>query len=584
MLKYIDNEIIKNRDYNTRYGLKRKVVVVIDEAHVFIDTKFPVALDFMFQLAKRIRKYNGMQIVITQNIKDFVGSEEIARKSSAIINACQYSFVFGLAPNDMEDLCRLYAKAGGINEQEQEDILGAKRGQAFTIMSPTSRSSFQIEVPSSMVDMFENKNFESNYFSGEEGAEVWEDFVAESREAHDANFEERKLSENSVSEVVETHSSLTFSEITEEEIQHMDYESDNIAADEGKGRRKSAVEMMMEAEEAVNTKEYEMAVGRFGGINFSETDGDDYDNEQTSDGGYDEGYGEGYGENYGGISFSEISGDDYDSEQAAGEGYDESFGKSFDDNRSDNRNAGGGTEHGRRRDVGFGRRTAGRAGTDAGMQTQGSVDSMAYIEETLESFKASVRAEMDKELEERIKWISLGAGIGAGNAVGTVAGGVGVMAEGLQQTDRANVAQTSSGMTEGGIGGDYPADEDYSSEKSYDDDFGFDDEDSGTLFEDDSEYESGVQFEDEAEEESDIEFEDDGSEDEDFELPDDEFFFDDDDTDYDPAPFVFAELLDSMAEEYADMDLEQKMEDIGELVIEVTLEELAAYVKKNRKK
>ena len=201
---------------------------------------------------------------------------------------------------------------------------------------------------------------------------------------------------------------------------------------------------------------------------------------------------------------------------------------------------------------------AGRAGTDAGMQTQGSVDSMAYIEETLESFKASVRAEMDKELEERIKWISLGAGIGAGNAVGTVAGGVGVMAEGLQQTDRANVAQTSSGMTEGGIGGDYPADEDYSSEKSYDDDFGFDDEDSGTLFEDDSEYESGVQFEDEAEEESDIEFEDDGSEDD--------------------------ELLDSMAEEYADMDLEQKMEDIGELVIEVTLEELAAYVKKNRKK
>ncbi len=65
VLKYIDNEIIKNRDYNIKYGLKRKVVVVIDEAHVFIDTKFPVALDFMFQLAKRIRKYNGMQIVIT---------------------------------------------------------------------------------------------------------------------------------------------------------------------------------------------------------------------------------------------------------------------------------------------------------------------------------------------------------------------------------------------------------------------------------------------------------------------------------------------------------------------------------------
>ena len=45
VLKYIDNEIIKNRDYNLKYNLQRKVVVVIDEAHVFIDTKFPVALD-----------------------------------------------------------------------------------------------------------------------------------------------------------------------------------------------------------------------------------------------------------------------------------------------------------------------------------------------------------------------------------------------------------------------------------------------------------------------------------------------------------------------------------------------------------
>ena len=181
VLKYIDNEIIKNRDYNKKYGLKRKVVVVIDEAHVFIDTKFPVALDFMFQLAKRIRKYNGMQIVITQNIKDFVGSEEIARKSTAIINACQYSFVFALSPNDMDDLCKLYEKAGGINESEQEQITTAPRGQAFAIMSPSSRTTFRIEVPSSLVQMFKQPEYVSQYFVGEEGNRNWEDFVGDSR-------------------------------------------------------------------------------------------------------------------------------------------------------------------------------------------------------------------------------------------------------------------------------------------------------------------------------------------------------------------------------------------------------------------
>lgn len=139
VLKWLDNEIIKNRDYNMKYSENRKIIIVIDEAHVFIDDKYPIALDFMFQLAKRIRKYNGMQIVITQNIRDFVGTEEIARKSTAIINASQYSFIFPLAPNDMHDLVKLYEKSGAINDSEQQDIVNNGRGRAFLITSPSER-------------------------------------------------------------------------------------------------------------------------------------------------------------------------------------------------------------------------------------------------------------------------------------------------------------------------------------------------------------------------------------------------------------------------------------------------------------
>ena len=144
VLKWLDNEIIKNREFNIKYGTNRKIVVAIDEAHVFIDPKFPVALDFMYQLAKRIRKYNGMQIVITQNIKDFVGTADIIRKSTAIINACQYSFIFSLSPNDMDDLCTLYDKAGRINTVEQEQIVNNERGNAFIITGPTSRTNIEI--------------------------------------------------------------------------------------------------------------------------------------------------------------------------------------------------------------------------------------------------------------------------------------------------------------------------------------------------------------------------------------------------------------------------------------------------------
>ena len=158
VLKWLDNEIIKNRDFNIKHGTDRKIVVAIDEAHVFIDPKYPVALDFMYQLAKRIRKYNGMQIVITQNIKDFVGSEDIVRKSTAIINACQYSFIFALSPNDMDDLCTLYDKAGQINEVEQDQIVNNDRGDAFIITSPTSRTNISIIASANSQQLFGEGN------------------------------------------------------------------------------------------------------------------------------------------------------------------------------------------------------------------------------------------------------------------------------------------------------------------------------------------------------------------------------------------------------------------------------------------
>lgn len=155
LLKWLENEVIKNRDYNLKYGAERKFAVVIDECHLFIDDKYPIALDFMFQLAKRIRKYNGMEIVITQSLKDFMGTPETARKSMAIINVSQYSFVFALSPNDMTDLCRLYEKAGQINDAESKNIIHNPRGCAFLISSPESRTNVRIVATPYLQSLFE---------------------------------------------------------------------------------------------------------------------------------------------------------------------------------------------------------------------------------------------------------------------------------------------------------------------------------------------------------------------------------------------------------------------------------------------
>ena len=144
VFKYIENEVINNKDYNKAHKTNRKIIVVADEAHLFINPKHPIALNFMTSMAKRIRKYGGMLIVITQNINDFVGSEEIKRQSTAVINACQYSLIFSLSPNDVNDLIELYKNSGGINKEERNRIVSASVGQAFIITAPTARTMVQI--------------------------------------------------------------------------------------------------------------------------------------------------------------------------------------------------------------------------------------------------------------------------------------------------------------------------------------------------------------------------------------------------------------------------------------------------------
>ena len=670
VLKYIDNEIIKNRDYNTKYGLKRKVVVVIDEAHVFIDTKFPVALDFMFQLAKRIRKYNGMQIVITQNIKDFVGSEEIARKSTAIINACQYSFVFGLAPNDMDDLCKLYEKAGGINEQEQEDIIGAKRGQAFTIMSPTSRSSFMIEVPDSMVEMFENRDYVSQYFSGTDGEEYWNDFVVESREIHDRNLSDRKVAERTKKERKSNssiRSTVTFEEygfippITElqetpaaedEELEPVseifDWEKPLLGMEE---QKPSAVERYMAAEEVVDRKEYEMAVGRFGGISFQEISAEEADKMNAdrpaaADTGSINLTEEAAPVNSGSINFTEEaapvnSGSINFTEEVAAPVNSGSI--NFTEEVAAPVNSGS---------INFTEAPAAQApqyAPQAPQHTQQYVPqytqqyapqapqytqqyapqynpaaqdavSQKYIDESLEKFRESIRQELEKELTEKIKWISIGAGLAAGNSnlAAAAAGSVNAKRSSTVVRERTEEAigeeeeyTASSLESDDSLSLGYDEEEEERDDFSYDEDeeeniSSFDedeesiDEEEDYSFDDEEEEEDDFSFdEDEASDDEDLSFDED--DDEDLSLDDDEeedeeeedSFFDDDEDEeysdddseeYEPAPFLFSELLAEAAEEYADMDIEERMEEMGEEVMEITLEELMAYIKKQRKK
>ena len=139
VLRFLENEVSKNRERNIARNENKHVAIVVDEAHVFIDERSPAALFFMHQMVKRIRKYNGIFIVITQNVNDFVGSANIKKYTTAIINGCQYSFIFGLNPADLQSLMDLYSSVGGFSNEEREFIANAGIGQCLFVVAPGQR-------------------------------------------------------------------------------------------------------------------------------------------------------------------------------------------------------------------------------------------------------------------------------------------------------------------------------------------------------------------------------------------------------------------------------------------------------------
>lgn len=163
VMRYLDMQIINIREMNRNgNGSIIHPVILLDEAYNFIDEKYPVALDFVFLWSKRIRKYWGSIVFATQNLNDVFGNAAIIQKTSAIVNNSQYSFIFGLAPADLEILTDLYRNAGGLNPAERAFISEAQRGDCFAICSPRHRTRFRVEAHDTVRKLFDKEFADAN--------------------------------------------------------------------------------------------------------------------------------------------------------------------------------------------------------------------------------------------------------------------------------------------------------------------------------------------------------------------------------------------------------------------------------------
>ena len=145
MLNFLTAQMVKTLRDNKGKVNPDKFVIVIDEAHLLIDAKNLTALDFLADTMKRIRKYNGMIIAITQNINDFMGDATIRKQAQAIINNAQYSFIFNLNPADLNDLNNLYKSKGGLNQEINDYIASASRGECFAVLGNQEKLSLTVQ-------------------------------------------------------------------------------------------------------------------------------------------------------------------------------------------------------------------------------------------------------------------------------------------------------------------------------------------------------------------------------------------------------------------------------------------------------
>ncbi len=156
VMRYLDMQIINIRELNRNSdGEVIHPFILLDEGYNFIDPDYPVALQFVYLWYKRIRKYEGSIFFATQNLSDIFGNEAVIAKTTAIVNNSQYSFVFGLAPADLEILTDLYKNVGGLNDTERAYISDAGNGDCFAICSARQRTRFHVVAHDTVRALFE---------------------------------------------------------------------------------------------------------------------------------------------------------------------------------------------------------------------------------------------------------------------------------------------------------------------------------------------------------------------------------------------------------------------------------------------
>jgi type IV secretory pathway VirB4 component len=107
---------------------EEKVLLGVDEAYLVVDPEVPQALQFLRNVSKRIRKYEGGLAVITHSVIDFL-DPAVRRHGQALLDNPCFKFFMGADGKNLEELTSLM----NLTEAEQEMLAKKKRGHGLLI-------------------------------------------------------------------------------------------------------------------------------------------------------------------------------------------------------------------------------------------------------------------------------------------------------------------------------------------------------------------------------------------------------------------------------------------------------------------
>ncbi|AEM79755.1 VirB4 family type IV secretion system protein [Thermoanaerobacter wiegelii] len=119
---------------------RERTVLVVDEAWMLVDPQTPQAIAFLRDTSKRIRKYNGSLVVISQNIIDFL-APEVQRYGQALLDNPTYKLLLAQGEKDLEAVTYLM----NLSEAEHDLLANAKRGEGLFVAG-TQRIHIKIEA------------------------------------------------------------------------------------------------------------------------------------------------------------------------------------------------------------------------------------------------------------------------------------------------------------------------------------------------------------------------------------------------------------------------------------------------------